>query len=144
MDIKMMLLETRQAGDRKRECWLLTIAAESSAENWSLRDARDRAELDVNEAFSFGNIQSPKTISNAITEGALAAHPAVRNEVARLVAIRDELWESFPDYLRKTLHGPSQTLVDLMRRQKQQHERHHVASSSAYLTYLKTCRFPDR
>jgi len=140
----MMLLETRQAGDRKRECWFLSLASESNINNWSLREARYRATADVAEAFSYGNIQSPKTIANAIAEGTLAAHPAIRNEMARLVGIRDELWKSYADYLRQTLHGPSQTLLDLMRRQKQPHERRHAANAQAYLAYLRTHRFPNR
>jgi len=140
----MVLTQTRQAGDRKRESWLLSLAKESEAGNWSPGEARTRASADVGAAVQNGNILSLGSIGNAITEGSLAAHPAVRGEIARLVAIRDDLWESFPDYLRRTLHGPSQTLVDLMRRQKQPHERHHAASSHAYLAYLKTCRFPGR
>ena len=48
----------------------------------------------------------------------------------RLIALRDELWRKDPDFLRSTLHGPSQTLVNLMRRQKRPSERHHTAGTS--------------
>jgi hypothetical protein len=47
-----------------------------------------------------------------------------------------------PDYLRRTLHGPSQILIELMRRQKNPSERHHAQSAEEFLRYLHEQRFP--
>ena len=89
-----------------------------------------------------GHLESGKAIANVIGDGALAAHPDVRDHFSRLVTIRDELWKAEPDYLRCTLHGPSQLLIELMRRQKNPSEQHHAKNAISFLKYLREQRFP--
>ena len=137
----MALTETRQQGERKREEWLADFAKRSIAENWTTSTARRKAELDVLDAELVGHLKTEKAVANAINEGMLAAHPDVRNHFARLLAVRDELWKIEPDYLREKLHGPSQILVELLRRQKKRIERHHTESAAAFLRYLREDRF---
>jgi hypothetical protein len=131
------LLQTRLAGDRKREEWLAEIAEQSSREAWN----RDKAENEVRKAaikaIFADHITTESSFANLVAEGTLATDPAVRDHVPRLIALRDAIWGNDPDFLRDVLHGPSQTLVDLMRRHKRASERHHTASVEAYLTYLR-------
>jgi hypothetical protein len=137
----MALTDTRLVGERKREEWLQEIARQSEAGKWKTALARQKASAGVTDAQRFGRI-GPKTAKNMIAEGVLASDPYVRAHVDRLMAIRDELWATQPEYLRRTLHGPSQTLLELMRRQKRPDEQHYANDASSFLTYLHTVRFP--
>ena len=131
------LVQTRLAGERKREEFLIGIAERSSREAWS----RERAENEIRKAATTAifadHIKTERSFANLVAEGMLAADPAVRDYVPRLIVLRDEIWSKDPEFLRSALHGPSQTLIDLMRRQKRPSERHHTASAAAYLTYLR-------
>jgi hypothetical protein len=131
------LVQTRLAGERKREEFLIGIAEQSSREAWS----RERAESEVRKAAikaAFADhITTERSFANLVAEGILATDPAVRDHVPRLITLRDEIWSKDPGFLRSSLHGPSQTLIDLMRRQKRPNERHYTASATAYLVYLR-------
>jgi hypothetical protein len=139
--MSVALTDTRQKGERKREEWLADFAKRSVAEDWTIDAARAKASSEVVEAEMVGNLKNEAAKANVIRDGVLAAHPDVRNHFNRLVKIRDELWNSEPDYLRSTLHGPSQILVELMRRQKKPSERHHTKSAADFLEYLRKQRF---
>ena len=67
----------------------------------------------------------------------------VRHALPRLMTLRDQLWQTDPAYLRLSLHGPHQTLLELMRRQKRADERHHAPGVEAFLSYLHA-RFDGR
>ena len=131
------LVQTRVAGERKREEFLMGIAGQGSREAWS----RERAENEIRKAATTAifadHIKTERSFANLVAEGMLAADPAVRDHVPRLIALRDEIWSKDPEFLRSALHGPSQILIDLMRRQKRPSERHHTASAAAYLAYLR-------
>jgi hypothetical protein len=131
------LAQTRLAGDRKREEWLIEVANRSSKEIWS----RERAKIEVLKAVAKAligrNITTEKSHEIVVSEGLLAARPEVRDHVPRLISLRDEAWNKDPNFLRAALHGPSQMLVDLMRRQRRPNERHHAATVDAYLAYLR-------
>jgi hypothetical protein len=99
------------------------------------------ARLDVDKAAEIGHLKSKKTMVTARSEGTLAAHPDVRDHVSRLVKIRDDLLKNNPDYIRRTLHGPHQLLIELMRRQKNPSEQHHAKSAADFLRYLREERF---
>jgi hypothetical protein len=84
-----------------------------------------------------GNLKNRKSIDTLVSEFRLAGHPDVRDQIARLLKIRDEAWAMEANFLRGSpLHGPYQTLVDLMYRQRDPDERRHAASTKAYLKYL--------
>jgi hypothetical protein len=96
------------------------------------------------QAEMVGNLKSEKAIADVVHDGVLAAHPAVRDHFSRLMMIRDELWQMEPDYLRRTLHGPSQILIELMRRQKKPSERYYANSAADFFRYLRKYRFPSQ
>jgi hypothetical protein len=135
------LTDTRQKDERKREEWLDALATQSAAERWTKKTALAKAKLGVNEAAKTGHLKSENAMTTAVSEGTLAAHPDVRDHLNRLVKIRDELWKNHPDYIRCTLHGPHQLLIELMRRQKKPSERHHAQSAANFLKYLREERF---
>ena len=89
---------------------------------------------------SFAAIIRPDDL---IFEVMLATRAPVRRHFHRLREVRDECWRREPDFLRAVLAGPSQVLVDLMRRQSHAHEQMHVASADAYLAHLHRL-FPDK
>ncbi len=139
--MSVALTDTRQKGERKREEWLADIAKRSDAEGWTIATARAKVRSEVVEAEKVGNLKDEGAIANVIRDGVLAAHPNVRGDFSRLVTIRDQLWKKDPDYLRRTLHGPSQILIELMRRQKNPSEQHHARSAADFLRYLREERF---
>lgn len=131
-----LLLETRQRDDRKREQGFEALAKRAAEEEWS----EDRAEIEVLKtikAAHFGGCRyTEKTFDTLVAEGKLATHPAVRGQVAQLKKLRDEAWATYPVFLRGALHGPSQVLIDMMRRQRDRDERHHVRNLMTYMAYL--------
>jgi hypothetical protein len=129
---KTPLEETRQVGERKREQWLEDIARRSHAGRWTADQARNI----VSEEVRNSNLSTAKSRENGISEAMLAADPHVRGQFAQLVRVRDESWQREPEFLRSVRHGPSQVLVDLMRRQSRSAERQHAQSADAYLKYL--------
>ena len=131
------LVQTHQRGDRKREEWLEDLACRSAREGWSLEKAEIEARKAAEKAVFAGNLNTQKSFDNVVDNGRLAAHPDVRDHVPRLIALRDEAWAREPAFLRNVLHGPSQILVDLMRRQRDAGERQHARSVTAYLAYLR-------
>jgi hypothetical protein len=131
------LVQTRLAGERKREEFLIGIAEQSSREAWSREKAESEVRKAATKAAFADHITTERSFANLVAEGILATDPAVRAHVPRLIALRDEIWSKDPGFLRSSLHGPSQTLIDLMRRQKRPSERHHTASADAYLAYLR-------
>ncbi|MGH7039868.1 MAG: hypothetical protein ACREE1_17225 [Stellaceae bacterium] len=131
-------------GERMREEWLVDIAKRSAAEHWAKNTAQRMARSEVNEAAEVGHLKSKNAMTTAACEGALAAHPDVRDDFGRLMTIRDELWKSEQDYIRRTLHGPSQLLIELMRRQKNPRERHYTNSAADFLKYLREVRFRNK
>jgi hypothetical protein len=139
--MSVALTDTRQEGDRKREEWLADLAKQSATERWTKETARTMARRDVGEAAKIGHLKSKNTMITAVSEGTLAAHPDVRDHFSRLVKIRDELLEKNSDYIRRTLHGPHQLLIELMRRQKKPSEQHHAKSAADFLEYLRKQRF---
>jgi hypothetical protein len=131
------LAQTRLAGDRKREEWLTEVAGQSSKEGWSREQAKIEVLKAAAKALIARHITTEKSHEIVVSEGLLAARPEVRDHVPRLISLRDEAWNKDPNFLRAALHGPSQMLVDLMRRQRRPNERHHAATVDAYLAYLR-------
>jgi hypothetical protein len=131
------LAQTRLAGDNKREEWLAGIAELSSEEGWHREKAEIKVHKSVEKAVFARRITTEKSFANVVTEGLLATDPDVRDHVSRLIALRDQAWPKVPAIVRDRLHGPSQMLMDLMRRQRTESERHHTASVEKYLTYLR-------
>ena len=111
------LVQTHQRGDRKREEWREDLACRSAREGWSLEKAEIEARKAAEKAVFAGNLNTQKSFDNVVDNGRLAAHPNVRDHVPR--------------------QGPSQILVDLMRRQRDAGERQHARSVTAYLAYLR-------
>jgi hypothetical protein len=139
--MNVALTETRQKGERKREEWLAAFAKRSAAEGWTIDTARAKACSEVVEAKG---LKDKGAIANVVRDGMLAAHPDVRDDFSRLVALRDKLWRMEQDYLRRNLHGPSQLLIELMRRQKNPSERVHAKNATAFLKYLREQRFGNK
>jgi hypothetical protein len=135
--LTQLLTQTHLAGVRIREEWLIGLAEQSSEEAWSKDKAGNEVRKAAIKAIFADHITTESSFANLVAEGTLATDPAVRDHVPRLIALRDAIWGNDPDFLRDVLHGPSQTLVDLMRRHKRASERHHTASVEAYLTYLR-------
>ena len=139
--MSVALTDTRLEGDRKREEWLTDLAKRSATERWTKETAQTMARLDVDKAAEIGHLKSKNAMTTATSEGTLVAHPDVRDHFNRLVKIRDALFQNNPDYIRRTLHGPHQLLIELMRRQKKPSERHHTKSAEDFLEYLRKQRF---
>ena len=131
------LVQTHQRGDRRREEWLEDLAHQSAREGWSLEKAEIEVRKAAEKAVFAGNLNTQKSFDNVVAEGRLAAHPDIRDHVPCLIALRDEAWARESAFLRNILHGPSQILVDLMRRQRDAGERQHTKSVAAYLAYLR-------
>jgi hypothetical protein len=132
-----LLAQTHQAGHRVREKWLVGVAELSTNERWS----KEKAEIEVRKAaakaFFAHRIRTENSHSVVIAEGLLAACPEVRDHVQRLIRLRDDAWAADPILLRKAMHGPSQALVDIMRRQRRPHQMRHVSCVENYLAYLR-------
>jgi hypothetical protein len=120
-----------------REQALRAFAAESAEKMWSKLKCRVEASALAIDVALAGNLTSRKAINTMSGELQLAGHADVRNEFERLAALRDEIWSIEVNLLREALHGPSQVLIDMMRRQKRPAERHHVASAQTYIRYLR-------
>jgi hypothetical protein len=129
---KTPLEDTRQVGERKREQWLREIARRSLQEKWTYGKAKQV----ISEEIKSSNLSTAKSQGNAISEAMLAADGSVRGDFDRLVEVRDESWQRETNFVRRVRHGPSQVLVDLLRRQSREDERTHAASADAYLRYL--------
>jgi hypothetical protein len=120
-----------------REQELQIFAQESARKNYSEDQCYIAVQKRVIDVPLSGNIKNRKSIDTLIGQFRLAGHPDVRDDFARLMKIRDEAWEMEASFLRGSpLHGPSQTLVDLMYRQRDPDDRRHAASTKAYLKYL--------
>jgi hypothetical protein len=129
---KTPLDETRQVGERKREQWLQDIASRSVERKWT----RDQARKVILEKVTHSNLFTPRSRECGISEVMSAANSEVRGHFSRLVNVRNESWRREADFLRRVRHGPSQVLVDLLRRQSRSTERPFAASADAYLGYL--------
>jgi hypothetical protein len=131
------LVQTHLLGDRRREQWLTFFAERSAMERWSL----EKSELEVRKAAELAifadRILTEKSFKNVVAEGRLATHPDVRAHVPRLISLRDEAWLQKSSLLRASLHGPSQVLIDMMRRQRNPAERRYVTALDVYFDYLE-------
>ncbi|HEY2539744.1 MAG TPA: hypothetical protein VGI28_09665 [Stellaceae bacterium] len=128
---KTPLDETRQAGERKREEWLLDIAKRSRSEGWGIEKAREIVDAEINA--------TPNLRAGAVaarSEGLLACDSSVRSEFERLQQLRDEVWRLDQDFLKRVKHGPSQLLIDILRRQSRDNERKYVATTDTYLDFM--------
>lgn len=134
------LAQTRQIGERFRERWFEQLARDSAAFRWNNLKIRAEAERGADDAAASGNIRTVSSRNELARQGRLAAHPDVRSEYARLVKLRNDVFQAHPDLVRAVRHGPSQALVDIMQRQKNPRECHHVADANAYIRYLQACQ----
>jgi hypothetical protein len=100
--------------------------------NWSAEDARQIVEAEV---AASPNLR--KGAATAISEGRLASDPAVRSGFDRLHHLRDEAWARDRDFLRRIKHGPSQLLIDILRRQQSPSQCCHVATVDSYLSFMR-------
>jgi hypothetical protein len=128
---KAPLDETRQAGERKREEWLRDLARRSHKENW---DAEKASVVVEQEIAATPNLRSGATAAKS--EGLIACNPAVRSDFDRLQRLRNDAWELDSSFFRRVKHGPSQLLIDVLRRQSKASERQHVATVQAYLDFM--------
>jgi hypothetical protein len=119
-------------GDNEREFWMDEIALRAEAEDWTHVQRKNAITKAAYEA-SFAATIRPDDL---IFEAMLATRTPVRRHFHRLREVRNESWGREPLFLRAVLGGPSQVLVDLMRRQSHAHEQMHAASAGAYLAYL--------
>jgi hypothetical protein len=126
-------------GDNEREFWMEEIALRAEAEDWMHVQRKNVITMAAHEAVFAATIPP----DDLIYEAMLATRAPVRRHFHRLREVRNESWGREPFYLRAVLGGPSQVLVDLMRRQSHPHEQVHVASADAYLAYLHQL-FPDK
>jgi hypothetical protein len=115
----------------------MEIADRSAKELWS----KDKAEVEVRKAAARAvfaqRIKTQGAHSVLVSEGLLATCPEVRSHIPRLIGIRDDAWATEPVLLRETMHNPSHTLVDMMRRQRRPDQMKQVASLKSYLVSLR-------
>lgn len=132
-----LLAQTHPAGHRVRERWLMEVADRSAEERWS----KDKAEAEVRKAAARAvfaqRIKTQGAHSVLVSEGLLATCPEVRSHIPRLIRIRDDAWATDSALLRETMHNPSHTLVDMMRRQRRPDQMKQVASLESYLASLR-------
>jgi hypothetical protein len=110
------ITQTRQADERLRERWLSDLAKKSRTLAWTIEQARVAVMDDAIDAAIARTMQSRKSIDALISEGRLAADPAVRDDFDRLLCFRDAVWGADHDTCHSLLHRKSQLLVDIMRR----------------------------
>ncbi len=125
--------ETRQVDERKREDWLRALARRSASEEWLLTQIEQTVHQEV---MCSSHLQTPRSRQEANRQGRLAADPDVRIDFDRLVRLRDECWTADPRFFRRTRHGKSQLLIDILMRQKEPARRSDVVSPHAYLTVV--------
>lgn len=128
---KAPLDETRQAGERKREEWLRGLARRSDKENWDAAKARGVVESEVAATHNLG-----PGATAAKSEGLIACHSAVRSDFDRLERLRNDAWELDTSFFRRVKHGPSELLIDILRRQSSARERQHVTTAQVYLDFM--------
>ena len=136
------LSQTRQVTERFREIWLTSIAKHSRENRWDKADIIQATLTGALEAALAGNIRTKAAADELARQGRLAAHPDVRFEFDRLVALRNEVWLRDRTLLKCFHHGPSQILVDLMTRQRDLADRQHVSSADSYLRFLRSRNAP--
>jgi hypothetical protein len=113
------------------------IAADSLTQKWSLAQTREAVEADVGAALRAGKISDPKNLKY---EGNLAGHPAVRGQLHRLMAVRDEVFVREPELVKQKFQRAQHFLVKLMELERDADTQHHTKHAGIVVRYVKTLR----
>lgn len=100
------LKEAKDQGINVREQVMGNLADLATAGNWSTQDI-DAAATMVCAKGGAGNSDLPKTVQTFIGEAKRAMHPAVRQDFAEIVAIRDAAWQDEVDTLARDKKAPA-------------------------------------